>query len=299
MVRVRGGIDLRAVLWPHLRGLRDPTTVVHAREAWRAMRTPDGPANLRLTRLSDERIQAEAWGDGADWALAHVPGLLGADDEPAALRPVHRLVAELARRMTGLRLGRTALVWEALLPAILEQKVTGHEARAAFLGIVRRYGERAPGPAPGGRPLLVPPAPRTLAAVPYHALHPLGVERRRADTIRRAAVEAPRLEALAGGPFATAERRVRSIPGVGPWTAAEVAVRAWGDPDAVSVGDFHLPNLVAWALAGEARADDARMLELLEPYRGQRARVVRLLELSGLRPPAFGPRMAPRRIASI
>jgi len=76
----------------------------------------------------------------------------------------------------------------------------------------------------------------------------------------------------------------------------EVAVRALGDLDAVSVGDFHHKNLVSWALAGEPRGTDARMLELLAPYAGRRALVIRLLELSGLRPPRYGPRMAPRRI---
>ena len=100
-------------------------------------------------------------------------------------------------------------------------------------------------------------------------------------------------------PREAAYARLRSVPGIGPWTAAEVALRVLGDPDAVSVGDFHLPNVVAFALAGEPRGDDRRMLELLEPWRGQRARVVRLIESSGLRPPAFGPRYAPRSIAAI
>jgi 3-methyladenine DNA glycosylase/8-oxoguanine DNA glycosylase len=299
VVTLRGRIDLTAVLWPHLRGYRDPTTLLERGRAWRAMRTPDGPATLRIDRLTDEQFATEAWGPGAEWALAHAPDLLGAADDPDALKRADGIVGELARRMSGVRLGRTGLVWESLLPAILEQKVTGGEARAAFVKIVRRFGEVAPGPAPHGRALFVPPPPAALATLPYHLLHPLGVERRRAETIRRAAAAAPRLERLVDGPFASAEPRLRAIPGVGAWTAAEVGVRAWGDPDAVSVGDFHLPNLVAWALAREARADDARMLELLEPYRGQRGRVVRLLELSGLRPPAFGPRMAPRSIATI
>jgi 3-methyladenine DNA glycosylase/8-oxoguanine DNA glycosylase len=96
--------------------------------------------------------------------------------------------------------------------------------------------------------------------------------------------------------YAEAYARLMAVPGIGPWTAAEVGVRALGDPDAVSVGDFHLPNLVAFALAGEPRANDARMLELLEPYRGQRARVIRLLELSAIRPPRYGPRLSPRRL---
>jgi 3-methyladenine DNA glycosylase/8-oxoguanine DNA glycosylase len=91
---------------------------------------------------------------------------------------------------------------------------------------------------------------------------------------------------------AAAAARLRAYPGIGPWTAAEVTLRALGDPDAVSVGDFHLPNVVAFALAGEPRGDDARMLELLEPWRGHRARVVRLLEASGIEAPKFGPRYA-------
>ena len=100
-------------------------------------------------------------------------------------------------------------------------------------------------------------------------------------------------------PLPEALRPALAVPGIGPWTAAEVAVRALGDDDAVSVGDFHIPNLVAWALAGEPRADDTRMLELLEPYRGRRALVVRLLELGGSMAPRRGPRLSPRRIEGI
>ena len=141
------------------------------------------------------------------------------------------------------------------------------------------------------------PQPELLAGLPYYRLHAMGVERRRADLIRVVARNAARIESAAT-PEA-AERVLRAIPGIGPWTDAEVLRVAWGAPDAVSVGDYHIPNLVAWALAGEARADDARMLELLEPYRGQRGRVQRLLEASGVRIPRFGPRMAPRSIAGI
>ncbi|HEU4673823.1 MAG TPA: hypothetical protein VFS32_13075 [Candidatus Limnocylindrales bacterium] len=299
LFEIEGPLDLRATLWPLVRGVGDPTMLLGTHVAWRAIRTPAGPATLRLEQRAPNVVAAEAWGVGADWALDRAPALVGADDAPDVLVPRHRAVAGAARRLRGARIGRTGLVWDALLPAILEQKVTGGEARFAFRSIVRRFGEPAPGPLPPGGPLTVPPPPAVLAGLPYHALHPFGVERRRADTLRRAAREAARLEPLVDGPFEAAEPRLRALPGVGPWTAAEVAVRAWGDPDAVSVGDFHLPNVVAWALAGEPRADDARMLELLEPYRGQRGRVIRLLELSGIRPPAFGPRLAPRRIAAI
>jgi 3-methyladenine DNA glycosylase/8-oxoguanine DNA glycosylase len=287
-------LSLSLTLGPLRRGPGDPTMQIVPGRALRASWTPDGPATLELRQRGD-RVEAAAWGPGADRAFASVPSLLGADDDPSSLRPVHPIVARLQHRMPGIRIGRTGNVWEALLPAILEQKVTGTEAFRAWRLLVRRYGEPAPGP----YGLWLPPRPERLAALPYHAFHPLGVEQRRADVIRRVAARAERIDGLSDIPLADAYRHLTSFVGVGPWTAAEVGLRAFGDPDAVSVGDFHLPHLVAWALAGEARGDDGRMLELLEPYRGHRGRVIRLLEAGGVRAPRFGPRMAPRRIADM
>jgi 3-methyladenine DNA glycosylase/8-oxoguanine DNA glycosylase len=224
-----------------------------------------------------------------------VPQLLGAADDSDQFQPRSRLLRELASRHAGVRFGRTDAVYEALLPAVCEQKVTGEEARRAYRQLVRRFGEPAPGPGA----LTLPPTAERLAGIPYFELHPLGLERRRADTLRRVAARARWLEAAGTLPASNARARFRTVEGVGPWTAAEVARVALGDPDAVSVGDFHLPHLVSWALAREPRGNVARMLELLEPYRGQRARVVRLLELSGIRAPRYGPRLAPRAIAAI
>jgi 3-methyladenine DNA glycosylase/8-oxoguanine DNA glycosylase len=287
-------LDLRLTLLPLAHGRGDPTIRLAAGRVARAMRTPDGPATIHL-EVVGAGLRARAWGPGAEWALASVPALVGLGDDPSALLPRHSIVRELAGRMTGLRLGRTNLVMESLVPAILEQKVTGSEASHGFRGLIRRNGERAPGPFD----LMMLPPPERLAALPYYAYHPLGIERRRADTIRWAAAHADRLEEIVDLPIETAYSRLRSLPGVGAWTAAEVALRALGDADAVSVGDFHIPNTVAWALAGEPRASDARMLELLEPYRGQRGRVIRLLEAAGVAAPRYGPRMAPRAIATI
>jgi 3-methyladenine DNA glycosylase/8-oxoguanine DNA glycosylase len=293
-------LDLTRTLAVHRRGPGDPTMRLLPGGVLRATRTAAGPATVEL-HLVGARIHAEAWGPGAEAALDAVPALIGLEDDRAGFEPArHPLIRDLDRRHRGIRIGRTGAVLEALVPAVLEQKVTGTEAWRGFRGLVRRWGEPAPGPhGAGPRGLRLLPDAATIAAIPYHALHPVGIERRRADLVRRVALHAARLEEITALPREVGEARLRAIPGVGPWTAAEVMVRALGDPDAVSVGDFHLPHMVAFALAGEIRGTDARMLELLEPWRGQRARVVRLLELSGIRPPAFGPRYAPRSIAAI
>jgi 3-methyladenine DNA glycosylase/8-oxoguanine DNA glycosylase len=294
-LRLDGPLDLARTLGPLRRGPGDPTLRLAGQRAWRATRTPDGPASVALEVRGDELL-AEAWGPGAERALAGVAALAGLDDDRSGFVPHHPLVAELDRRFRGVHIGRSAAVVEALVPAILEQKVTGEEARGAFLGLVRGLGEAAPGPAE--LRLRMPPTPEVLAGLPYHDYHPYGIERRRAELIRRVAGRAAWFEAIVDLPIEEAYRRLTLLPGLGPWTAAEVAVRALGDRDAVSVGDYHIPNLVAWALAGEPRGTDARMLELLEPYRPHRARVVRLLEAAGIRSPRYGPRLAPRRIAS-
>jgi 3-methyladenine DNA glycosylase/8-oxoguanine DNA glycosylase len=281
-------IDLRATLAPLAHGLGDPTIRFGADGIWRATLAPSGPVSVRIVAAGTE-IRVMAWGPGAAWAVGIAADLVGASDQPEALTPRHPLIAELIRRHPGLRLPRTHRPFDALLPAICEQKVTGMEARAAFRGIVRAFGEPAPGPAG----LQLGPDPAVLARLPYFAFHRFGLERRRADLVRQCAALAPRLE---GRSAAEVGAILRRVPGIGPWTVAEVVRVAFGDPDAVSVGDYHIPSIVAWALAGERRADDARMLELLEPYRGQRGRIQRLLEVSGIFPPRRGPRMAPRNI---
>jgi 3-methyladenine DNA glycosylase/8-oxoguanine DNA glycosylase len=299
---LEGPLDLQGTMSPLVRGHGDRTIRVAGREAWWTTRTACGPATLHLS-VAPDVLTAEAWGPGADLALERAGRLVGLESqrEPTeALASVdHGGIAGLARRRPGIRTLRTEAVFDALVAAIVEQKVTGFEAHRVWHGLVRSYGEPAPGPAGSDLGLRLLPAPATLAALPYYAYHPLGLERRRADLIRAVAARAAWFEAVVNLPLPEAYARLLAVPGIGPWTAAEVAVRALGDDDAVSVGDFHIKNLVAWALAGEPRGDDARMLELLEPYRGRRALVVRLLELSGMAPPRYGPRLAPRRIGAI
>lgn len=291
-----GPLNVAQTLAPFLRGSGDPTMRLGQGEVWRASRTPDGPATLRITGDAGG-FRVEAWGPGADWALAEAPALLGFRDAPEGFEPREPLLRQLHLRFRGLRIARSARVMEALVPAILEQKVTGTEAWRAWRALIRQYGEAAPGPAEPG--MRLPPTPERLAGLASWAWHPLGVERRRGETVIRACRVAARLERLTEVAPADAYPVLQAVPGVGPWTAAEVGLRAFGDPDAVSIGDFHLPHLVSWALAGEPRGTDERMLELLAPYAGQRARVIRLLEASGIRAPRYGPRLSPRSIAAI
>ena len=284
---VDGPVDLRLTLGPLRRGAVDLSMRIEAGGVvWRATRTPEGLASTRI-EARHGRVTVEAWGPGWRWALDASPALVGADDDERGFAPGHPLLQQLRRRFQGLRVTRSGAVVEALVPTVIEQKVQGVLARRSYARLVRRYGEPAPGP--GG--LVAPPSPAVLASLPYHAFHPLGVERRRADTVRRVATVARRLEEAAAMPPPDAQRRLRAVPGVGPWTAAEVALVALGDGDAVSVGDYHLPHQVAFALAGEPRATDERMLELLEPYCGHRGRVIRLIVAGGPRPPRYGPRL--------
>jgi hypothetical protein len=293
-------LDVPLTLSVHRRGGGDPAYRTDAAGAvWRTSLTPDGPGTLRVSALSPEAgapaggpaVTARAWGPGAGWLLDAVPAQLGFHDDRAGFAARHPVVGELALRYQGLRVGRSGRVFEALVPAILEQKVVGREAHRAWRFLLLAYGSAAPGPAPEG--MRVFPPPRTWARIPSWDWHRAGAEGVRARTIVAAAAVASRLEQALELDPAEADRRLRSLPGIGPWTSAETRQRAMGDPDAVSVGDYHLPNAVGWTLARQ-KTDDAGMLEFLAPYAGHRYRVTRLIELGGSLPPRRGPRMPVR-----
>ena len=287
--RPRLPVDVRRTLSPLRRGAADPThRVTDDGAVWRTTLLPGGPATMRLTQRGLHEVTCEAWGDGAAEAVAGVPDLLGGRDDLTGFEPRHPLLAAAHSRHPGLRVPRTGRVVEALVPAVLEQKVTGREARDAFRRLVLAHGAPAPGPAPAG--MRVPPSAEAWRRIPSWEWHRAGVGPQRSRTVCLAMRSAARLEETVGMDRHAAARRLSGVTGIGSWTVAEVAQRALGDTDALSVGDFHLSQFVGWSLAGRPLDDDG-MVELLEPWRPHRYRVVRLLEVSGARKPRFGPRL--------
>jgi 3-methyladenine DNA glycosylase/8-oxoguanine DNA glycosylase len=290
-------VNLRLTLGPLAHGGRfDPSVRIGPDGVWRATDTLLGAATVHLRCTAATTVAARAWGPGAEAALAAVGDLIGADDDPPSLAGIDPLVTDLERRFSGLRIGRTGAVLDELVPTVLEQKVIGIEAGRAYRALVRACGRRAPVVA-GAPSLLLPADPRWLVATPYWAFHRWGVEERRATTIKSAAAHAGALAEAASLSLEDARRRLLALSGIGAWTVNSVAMTALGDPDAVSVGDYWLKHIVTFALTGTARGTDDGTLELLEPWRGQRGRVCRLLLLGAPRLPRFGPRLPLRRIA--
>ena len=289
--------DHAATLSPFRHGSADPTTWLDRvgrgdRSAGRFVRatlTPDGPATVLVAWEPDGVLDAETWGPGADWLLARVPFMIGDADEGAEHLECdpHPVVARAARNGRHHRYGASGSIYHEILPTIIEQRITTVEAKRQWSLLCRELGEAAPGPFTG---LRLPPCPTVLVRQPSWWFHPLGIERARAHPLIEVARHASKLWRWADLDPTEAARLLRLIPGIGVWTTGVALGPAMGDPDSVPVGDYHVKNVVAHALAGEARATDERMLELLSPYAGQRGRVVRWLRSDGHAAPKFGAR---------
>lgn len=284
-VRVESLPDVRRALRAHVVG-NDPTTRLGDNEFWRATITPDGPGTLHL-RWGSSALDAEAFGPGAAWLLARAGDFAGLGDSGFVFGPdSHRIILDAQRRHPGLRLSNGHCVYHSILPVIIGQRVTAIEAHRSWRRLCLQIGAPAPGPCE----LRLPPEPSDLANRPYWWFHPLGIDKQRADALRQAARHARHLFAVDDSTPAEARQRLSAVPGIGPWTIGATLGHALGDTDAVAVGDYHLKNYVAYALAGEPRATDERMLELLAPYAGQRARVLALLATTGITAPKYGAR---------
>lgn len=292
-----GPVSPGHTLAPQRRGPGDPCFQIVDGDIWRTSLQRSGPVAARIRRVSPDSVHCQAWGDGAEEFVANLPALLGADDDARDFHPIHPTVALAHQRVPHLRIGRTGRVLEALIPAVLEQRVQGVEAFRSWRLLVTAYGTPAPGPAPAG--MRVPPPPEVWRRIPSWEFHRANVDPGRARTLVGCAHRADALERLGDLPAAGARQALTSLPGVGVWTAAETAQRALGDPDALSVGDYHLSTMIGWTLSGHP-IDDPAMEELLEPMRPHRYRVVRLLEVSRLAQlPRRGPRLPVQRISRL
>jgi 3-methyladenine DNA glycosylase/8-oxoguanine DNA glycosylase len=280
-------VDLVASLRPLVASASDPTIRLRPDRLLRAARTPEGPATLEVRQLAPDRFEARAFGPGGAWAVDAAPGLVGARDDLTGFDPsADAVVARAHHRRPGLRIIRSGRVEDVLVPTLLAQRVTSLEAARSWTRLVLWWGEPAPGPGD----LRVPPSPDQLTVTPTWAFAELDVERSRAVRIRSACRAIERLQAAVDEDPTAAFHGLTSVPGVGVWTAAHLRRVVAGDPDAVEVGDHNTKDWVGWNLAGEPRASDARMMQLLAPFTGHRGRVVRLLLSTGQRPPRYGPR---------
>lgn len=257
-----------------------------------ALLTAAGPATVTVG-IQEREIVARAQGPGSEIAISQVPRTIGLDDDPAEFTPEAGPVSALHRQFSGLRLGSTGRVFDTLFPTIIGQRVTTEEAGRSYRKLCAIYGQQAP----GDLGLFLPPPAEAVANMSYEDFHPFGIERSRAQIVIEAARRASRLEETVTMSRTDAMRRLEAVRGIGPWTVGQVMGAAWGDRDAVPTGDFHLPNTVSWLLAAEPRGTDARMEELLEPYRPHRRRVLILLKMSGVPAPRYGPR-SPKSVIS-
>ncbi|TGD89953.1 DNA-3-methyladenine glycosylase 2 family protein [Mycolicibacterium sp. CH28] len=284
-----GPVSPGLTLAPQRRGPGDPCYQLDADGGiWRTSLQSSGPVTARIYRTAADAVACQAWGEGAQEFVDALPDLLGADDHTDDFRPHHPTIEAAFTRVPHLRLGRTARVLEALIPAVIEQRVPGADAFRAWRLLVTKFGTPAPGPAPAR--MRVPPTPEVWRRMPSWEFHRANVDPGRARTIVGCAERASALERLTARPAVEAREALTSLPGVGVWTAAETAQRAFGDADALSVGDYHVCKMIGWTLIGRP-VDDAGMVELLEPVRPHRYRAVRLLEASGL---AYEPRRGAR-----
>lgn len=281
--------SMSAMLRSHRRGPGDPSYRIDGAEHRRGIRTPDGPAALAFAQQGP-RVSVRAWGPGADWALESAPRLLGLHDQPETFTTTDPMIGRLLATHGSPRFGASGLVIEALVPAVLEQKVIGQEAFASFRALLRRYGAPAPGPFTD---LRCQPSAETIAAIPSWEWLQLGVDPARSKALVPAMKRASALSRLAERGAEEFTRGLISLPGIGRWTAAEVCQRAFGDPDAVSFGDYHVAKDIGWAVTGQPWDDD-ELASYLEPFRPHRARVVSLIYRAAGHRPRRGARLSLR-----
>jgi len=269
-------------------GGRDPTVRREPDGLWRTAHTPEGPATVRLTVRRE--LLAQAWGPGADRVMQDIPRWLGLHEEPWQL-PAHPATDRLLREYPGIRGTDTRDVFEALVGVVLQQLVTWNEAAMNWRRLCEQFGEPAPGPTD----MLLSPTPLAIRSAGTDRLRSAGIGIRRARTLIEIARVAHALQKAADLPTAQATELLQKVRGIGPWSAAVALGMRFARPEPVPLGDYKMSHTLAWVLAGEPRATETRMLELLKPFEGNVFRVVRLVFAARIEAPRRGPRRPWRR----
>ncbi len=281
-------LDLIETLRYQRVGPYDPCGIFDARARRFALayRSAEGPVTLSLIQRGPTTIEAEAWGDGAARALEDAPAICGVGDDPDSFVPTHEGMRVLSRRFRKMRMPRVPWLMESLIATVLQQRVAFVEAAKSWQVLARERGEPAPGPLG----LVLFPSDRALAEIPTWAYREMLVDRKRELAIRALLDHRREIDAVHAQTHDEVRASLSAIPGIGPWTIETFLGQSRGDADAVPILDYWMPHMIGFALAGEARSDDARMLELLAPFRPHRYRVIRLLGAAGFGAQRRGPR---------
>lgn len=322
-------VDLGQTFAPLQRGTTDPlfqaVTTPAGRVFWATAREQGVGLLARFSRTHSPDLLAplkvELWevpepsrGQGGGRAASaleafasRLPGWVGERDRWSsflASPPWGQLPERLKRARAeapGLRLPSVGLLSQNLLLAVSEQRVTGLEAMGGMRALLRQYGTPVPATGHPDQPegMIVFPPPEAFAAIPDWAYHRAGFDRSRSSAMVNYAHRAASFERFAeANPVGELARALHAVPGIGPWTIAETLQRYCGHPDAISVGDYHLAHHVTYAFDG-TRGDDARMLQLLAPYAGNRQRVISLIKAAGISEPRRAPRYTPQDIRKL
>jgi 3-methyladenine DNA glycosylase/8-oxoguanine DNA glycosylase len=280
-VAVPRGYELGSSFVMQRVGRLDPTARKEDGRFVKSAATPEGPVTVELTLHERGTVRAQAWGPGARYALERVSAWVGNEDRPETFAPENETIKRLARVAGGIRLGRSPFPFDLHAALVVQQRVTFAEAAESFRRIAREHGHVAPGPFG----TVIFPGYDVLRRIPSYEYRRLGLDTKRAAALIEAARLAPRVVRAAERGLQEARRYLMAIPGTGPWTTELLLGLGFGDADALPLGDVHLPHDVTFALTGEPWGSDARMVELLEPFRPNRFRVLRLITLAGPRRP--------------
>jgi 3-methyladenine DNA glycosylase/8-oxoguanine DNA glycosylase len=269
-------------------GIGDPTTRLTNNTFNQARWYPSGPATLRLT-LRQDTIELDAFGPGARDAAGSATRLLGITDIPPQLIG-HSAAERISQMHRGIRLSRCASFSAQLVTVILQQRIEWQQAARQW----RRLCKAAGDPAPCGD-LTLPPSFERLRDLTLLEFRKLNISEQQAKTIKEVGRIWKRIDGWAETSTQELRTRLSYVPGIGPWTTEMTLALYWAEADAVPLGDYALPHTVAYALTGRHRSDDKEMLDLLEPYRPHRGRLVRWIMGSNIAPPRRSSKTRQRR----